>query len=59
MIERETTGEARAVPALSTGVLAPVAGAGRWLNRFARTKPLCSNDKISQSSNYAPRFRIW
>jgi len=40
MIERETTGEARAVPALSPGVLAPVAGAGRWLNRFARTKPL-------------------
>ncbi len=40
MIERETTGEARAVPALNTGVLAPVAGAGRWLNRFARTKPL-------------------
>ncbi len=40
MIERETIEEARAVPALSAGVLAPVAGAGRWLNRFARTKPL-------------------
>lgn len=40
MIEREPTEESRAVPALSTGVLAPVAGAARWVNRFARTKPL-------------------
>lgn len=40
MIERDTTEEARAVPALSTGVLAPVSGVGRWLNRFVRTKPL-------------------
>ena len=40
MIERETTEEVRAVPVLNTGVLAPVAGSARWLNRFARTKPL-------------------
>ena len=40
MIERERIEEARAVPALSGGALAPVANAGRWVNRFARTKPL-------------------
>ena len=40
MIERDTTEEARAVPALSGGVLAPVAGSARWVTRFCRTKPL-------------------
>ena len=40
MIERERTEEARAVPALSGGALAPVANAGRWVTRFCRTKPL-------------------
>ncbi len=40
MIERERIEEARAVPALSGGALAPAVGWARWLNRFARTKPL-------------------
>ena len=40
MIERDRTEEARAVPALSGGVLAPAVGASRWVPRFCRTKPL-------------------
>ena len=40
MIERDRTEEARAVPALSGGVLAPVARWGTWVTRFCRTKPL-------------------
>ena len=40
MIERDRTEEARAVPALSGGVLAPAVGASRWVTRFCRTKPL-------------------
>jgi peptide/nickel transport system permease protein len=39
MIDRQTQ-EARAVPALSAGVLAPVVGVVHWLARFTRTKPL-------------------
>ena len=47
MIERETTEEVRAVPVLNTGVLAPVAGSARWLNRFAETGLLAQQKRIS------------
>ena len=40
MIDRETPEEARALPALRTGVMAPAVGAAHRLSRFARTKPL-------------------
>lgn len=40
MIEPERTEGALAVPALSAGVLAPLARQSRWVARFCRTKPL-------------------
>lgn len=39
MIDRDTQ-EARAVPVISAGALAPAVHAARWLSRFARAKPL-------------------
>lgn len=39
MIEREAV-SARQLPRLNAGVLAPAVSSGKWLSRFARTKPL-------------------